>query len=132
MRKPSEQSDATSIDIMGDLEMHNNRPSQKWYERILRGDSDDRSNSRRVHIGSSVKRDEIEYTDGSKDVIKESVLEVSEGLKKGQKVIVLNVDRDCLGLATMTTHEYRIDRMRSNDLVAKNLADIGLYFRKYF
>lgn len=67
-----------------------------------------------------------------KSILKESVLEVSEGLKKGQRVIVLNVDRDCLGLATMTTNEYRIDRMRPNDLVAKNLADIGLYFRKYF
>jgi hypothetical protein len=53
-------------------------------------------------------------------------------MKKGQTVIVLNVDRDCLGLATLTTHEHRIDRMRASDLVAKNLADIGLYFRKYF
>jgi hypothetical protein len=67
-----------------------------------------------------------------KSILKESVLEIGQNLKKGQRVIVLNETHDCLGLATMTTDGYRVDRMHSNDLLAKNLVDIGLYIRKLF
>jgi ribosome biogenesis protein Nip4 len=67
-----------------------------------------------------------------KSILKQSVLEIGQNLKKGQRVIVLNKTFDCLGLATMTTDGYRVDRMHSNGLVAKNLVDIGLYLRKLF
>ena len=67
-----------------------------------------------------------------KSILKESIREVSEGLKKGQQVVVLNEHQDCLGLATMSVDSNRVARMRPDDLVAKNLADIGLYYRKFF
>jgi ribosome biogenesis protein Nip4 len=67
-----------------------------------------------------------------KSILQESVREVSEDLKKGQKVAVLNENQDCLGLATMSVDGYRVTRMKHNDLVAKNLVDIGLYYRKFY
>jgi ribosome biogenesis protein Nip4 len=67
-----------------------------------------------------------------KSILQESVHEVSEDLKRGQKVVVLNENHDCLGLATMSVDGYRVTRMRPNDLVAKNLLDIGLYYRKFY
>jgi ribosome biogenesis protein Nip4 len=71
------------------------------------------------------------YTYG-KSILKESVLEAKPDLKKGQRVIVLNEKHDCLGLATLTADGYKISKMRPNDLVAKNIVDIGLYIRKLF
>jgi ribosome biogenesis protein Nip4 len=67
-----------------------------------------------------------------KSILKESVKELGQDLKKGQRVIVLNDVCDCLGLAMMTVDEHRVSRLQSNDLVAKNLTDIGLYVRKFF
>jgi ribosome biogenesis protein Nip4 len=67
-----------------------------------------------------------------KSILKESALEFSEDLKKGQSVVVLNENHDCLGLATMTADGYRVGRMRPHDLVAKNEADIGFYIRKFY
>ena len=67
-----------------------------------------------------------------KSILKESVIEAREDLKKGQRIIVLNENHDCLGLATMTTDGYTVGKMRPDDLVAKNRADIGLYIRRFF
>jgi ribosome biogenesis protein Nip4 len=67
-----------------------------------------------------------------KSILKESVKELGQDLKKGQRVIVFNEDYDCLGLAMLTVDGYRVDRLQPDDLFAKNLADIGLYVRKLY
>jgi ribosome biogenesis protein Nip4 len=64
-----------------------------------------------------------------RSILKESTVEVSPNLVRGQRVIVMNTHGDSLGLASLTMDSERVDRLAPDRLVAKNLADIGWYIR---
>ncbi|MFW9800739.1 MAG: hypothetical protein ACFFD9_09900, partial [Candidatus Thorarchaeota archaeon] len=56
-------------------------------------------------------------------------VELESGLKRGQRVLVLNKDRECLGLAALSVDGSKLNRLAGERLVAKNLVDIGAYVR---
>ncbi len=64
-------------------------------------------------------------------ILKESVKELPMGLVRGQKVIVVNSDGECLGLGMLSVDSDKIDQLAKDRLVAKNLADIGWYIRRF-
>jgi ribosome biogenesis protein Nip4 len=66
-----------------------------------------------------------------RSILKESVITIGVGLERGQKVIILSNMGDSLGFAKLTIDSSRIDLLSDESLVAKNLADIGWYIRKY-
>ncbi len=66
-----------------------------------------------------------------RSILKESIHEVAPNLTRGQRVIIFNRAGDCLGLASMTVDSSDVDSLGSDRLVAKNLADIGWYLRRY-
>ncbi len=66
-----------------------------------------------------------------RSILKESLVKIPNGLRRGQKVVVYNEEGDCLGLASLTVDYDRVDRLQPDRLVAKNLTDIGLYIRYY-
>lgn len=66
-----------------------------------------------------------------RSILKESVITIGVGLERGQKVIILSNMGDSLGFAQLTIDSSRIDLLSDESLVAKNLADIGWYLRKY-
>jgi ribosome biogenesis protein Nip4 len=63
-------------------------------------------------------------------ILRESVLGVHSDLKRGQRVLVMDREGVCLGLASMSVDSSRLDRLRHDRLVAKNLADVGWYIRR--
>ncbi|TFG13009.1 hypothetical protein EU537_07725 [Candidatus Thorarchaeota archaeon] len=65
-----------------------------------------------------------------RSILKESVIDIDESLKRHQRVIVLNEKDDVLGLAELVTDAIRVSDMKDDDLIAKNLIDIGWYIRK--
>lgn len=66
-----------------------------------------------------------------RSILKESVITIGIGLKRGQKVIIQSNMGDSLGYAQLTIDSSRIDRLSDESLVAKNLADVGWYLRKF-
>ncbi|MFW9926679.1 MAG: PUA domain-containing protein [Candidatus Thorarchaeota archaeon] len=65
-----------------------------------------------------------------RSVLKESVIELNKELKRGQRVLVLNKDRECLGIASLSIDASRLSRLSGDKLVAKNLTDIGWFIRR--
>ena len=65
-----------------------------------------------------------------KSILRESVVHLTPGLKRGQRVIVKNEHGDCLGLAALSVDEARLERLGPEKLVAKNLVDIGWFIRR--
>ncbi|MFW9769814.1 MAG: PUA domain-containing protein [Candidatus Thorarchaeota archaeon] len=65
-----------------------------------------------------------------RSILKESVLELNPELKRGQRVLVLNENRECLGLASLSIDGNRLKRLGKEKLVAKNLVDIGWFIRR--
>jgi ribosome biogenesis protein Nip4 len=65
-----------------------------------------------------------------RSVLKESVLELSPELKRGQRVLVLNENHECLGIASLSIDGNRLKRLGKEKLVAKNLVDIGWFIRR--
>lgn len=65
-----------------------------------------------------------------KSILKESVIRVPRNLKRGQRVIVVNEDDQCLGIAALSMDSIRVGRLSPDKLVAKNLADVGWYIRR--
>lgn len=65
-----------------------------------------------------------------RSIIKESVIDIDQSLKRRQRVIVLNERDDVLGLAELSVDATRVPYLKAEDLVAKNLIDIGWYIRK--
>jgi ribosome biogenesis protein Nip4 len=65
-----------------------------------------------------------------KSILKESVVKLPRHLKRGQRVIVVNEDGECLGIGALSMDAIRVNRLSPDKLVAKNLADIGWYIRR--
>lgn len=65
-----------------------------------------------------------------RSVLKESVVELNPELKRGQRVLVLNKDHECLGIASLSIDAARLNRLSGESLVAKNLVDIGWFIRR--
>lgn len=66
-----------------------------------------------------------------RSILKESLVKMPRGLKRGQKVVVYSETGDCLGLASLTVDYDRIGKLQPDSLVAKNLTDIGQYIRHF-
>jgi ribosome biogenesis protein Nip4 len=65
-----------------------------------------------------------------RSVLKESVVELDSKLKRGQRVLVLNQNRECLGIASLSIDAAKLNRLSGEKLVAKNLVDIGWFIRR--
>ncbi len=65
-----------------------------------------------------------------RSIIKESVLELNPSLMRGQRVLVLNESRECLGIASLSIDASKLTRLGTDRLVAKNLVDIGWFIRR--
>lgn len=76
-----------------------------------------------------VSRQGAESFTYGRSILKESVSKLPAHLKRNQRVIVLNKDRQVLGLAALSIDGYRLHRLAPEKLVAKNLVDIGAYLR---
>ena len=76
-----------------------------------------------------VSRQGAESFTYGRSILKESVSKLPAHLKRNQRVIVLNKDRQVLGLAALSIDGYKLHRLAPDRLVAKNLVDIGAYLR---
>jgi len=65
-----------------------------------------------------------------RSILKESIVWYDPQLKRGQRVLVVNEDNDCLGIAALSTDAMRIDSLSQVSLVGKNLVDIGWFIRR--
>jgi ribosome biogenesis protein Nip4 len=65
-----------------------------------------------------------------RSIIKQSVLELSSSLVRGQRVLILNENRECLGIAALSVDATRLKRLGADRLVAKNLVDVGWFIRR--
>lgn len=65
-----------------------------------------------------------------RSIIKESVLELDQSLVRGQRVLVLNENRECIGIAALSIDASKLNRLGADRLVAKNLVDIGWFIRR--
>ncbi len=65
-----------------------------------------------------------------RSVLKESVIELDSRFKRGQRVLVLNQNRECLGIASLSIDAVKLNRLSGEKLVAKNLIDIGWFIRR--
>jgi ribosome biogenesis protein Nip4 len=77
-----------------------------------------------------VSRHAAEAFTYGRSILKESVLELNPELKRGQRVLVLNESRECLGIAMLSIDGNRLKRLGKEKLVAKNLVDIGWFIRR--
>lgn len=66
-----------------------------------------------------------------RSILRESVVDLPQGLQRGQRVVVLNEADECIGLAKLSIESSKVDRLAKDRLVAKNLIDIGWYIRRY-
>ena len=66
-----------------------------------------------------------------RSILKESVMKIEPGLQRGQQVLVLNMDGDCLGLAELSVDSGKLHALSPHELVAKNQMDIGWYLRRF-
>jgi len=58
------------------------------------------------------------------------VIEIGLELRRGQLVVVEDRDGNAIGLASLSVDASRLERLGSDELVAKNLVDVGLYLRR--
>jgi ribosome biogenesis protein Nip4 len=65
-----------------------------------------------------------------RSILKESVVELNPELERGQRVLVLNKDHECLGIASLSIDGNKLNRLGKEKLVAKNLVDIGWFIRR--
>jgi len=65
-----------------------------------------------------------------RSIIRESVIDIPQGLIRGQRVVVLDKQGRCIGLASLSVDARMIPRLAGNRLVAKNIVDIGWYIRR--
>ena len=83
--------------------------------------------TRNVIVVSSRGAEAFTY---GKSILKESVKQLPRHLKRGTRVIVVNEEDECLGIASLAMDAIRVGRLSPDKLVAKNLADIGWYIRR--
>jgi ribosome biogenesis protein Nip4 len=77
-----------------------------------------------------VSRQGAEAFTYGRSIIKESVIELNSSLVRGQRVLVLNKDRECMGIAALSVDAVKLNRLGADRLVAKNLVDIGWFIRR--
>ncbi len=77
-----------------------------------------------------VSRKAAEAFTYGRSILRESVVSVSKGLKRRQRVVVKDEQGNPIGLAALSVDASRIDRLGPEKLVAKNLVDIGWYIRR--
>ena len=65
-----------------------------------------------------------------RSILKESVVYLDFNLRRNQRVLVMDEDFHCLGIASLATDANRLGRMKQDDLVGKNLVDIGWFIRR--
>lgn len=65
-----------------------------------------------------------------RSILKEGVVWLEPSLQRGQRVLVINRNRECLGVAALSIDAYKVDRLAPEKLVAKNLTDVGWYIRR--
>jgi ribosome biogenesis protein Nip4 len=65
-----------------------------------------------------------------RSIIRESVLELNPSLVRGQRLLVLNEGRECLGIAALSVDAAKLSRLGADRLVAKNLVDVGWFLRR--
>jgi ribosome biogenesis protein Nip4 len=65
-----------------------------------------------------------------RSILKESVVYLDFNLKRNQRVLVMDTDFHCLGIASLALDANRVGRLKPDDLVGKNLVDIGWFIRR--
>ncbi len=65
-----------------------------------------------------------------RSILKASVVWYEPNLKRGQRVLIVNEEHDCLGIASLTVDATRIEYLSQDSLVGKNLVDIGWFIRR--
>jgi len=65
-----------------------------------------------------------------RSILKASVVELNPELKRRQRVLVLNKDHECIGIASLFIDANKLNGLGKNGLVAKNLVDIGWFIRR--
>ena len=65
-----------------------------------------------------------------RSIIRESVIDIPQDLVKGQRVIVLDNQGRCMGIASLSVDARMISKLAKDRLVAKNIVDIGWYIRR--
>ncbi|TFG30189.1 hypothetical protein EU527_14825 [Candidatus Thorarchaeota archaeon] len=65
-----------------------------------------------------------------RSILKESVVRIDDNLRRGQRVLVLNENHECLGIAALSIDSEKFDRLSGDKLVGKNLVDIGWFIRR--
>jgi ribosome biogenesis protein Nip4 len=84
-----------------------------------------------THSKITVSRQGAESFTYGRSIIRESVLDIPEDLKREQRVLILDEKGVCIGLAKLSVDSAKINRLAKDRLVAKNLMDIGWYIRRY-
>jgi ribosome biogenesis protein Nip4 len=65
-----------------------------------------------------------------RSILKESIVWLEPDLRRGQRVLVVNEEHDCLGIASLSVDATRIEYLSQDSLVGKNLVDIGWFIRR--
>jgi ribosome biogenesis protein Nip4 len=78
-----------------------------------------------------VSRKGAEALTYGRSILKHSVVETGKDLKRGQYVLVMNENRECLGLAVLSVDTDKLRRLSPKELVAKNVMDVGWYIRRF-
>lgn len=65
-----------------------------------------------------------------RSILKESVIKYDSEMKRGERVLVVNEESDCVGIAALSVDTSRIERLSQDSLVGKNLIDIGWFIRR--
>lgn len=78
----------------------------------------------------TVSRQGAESFTYGRSILKESVVYLDFNLRRNQRVLVMDEEFHCLGIAALATDANRLGRMKQDDLVGKNLVDIGWFIRR--
>ena len=77
-----------------------------------------------------VSRQGAEAFTYGRSIIRQSVVELNSSLVRNQRVLVLNENRECLGIAALSVDASKLKRLGADRLVAKNLVDVGWFIRR--
>jgi len=106
-----------------------------WFGEIAKG---------RIRLGISIINNLSQITDSiiivseraaqsftyGRSILRESLLEIPPNLVRGQRVVVMDRQDRCLGLAVLSVDANKVSRLAKDRLVAKNIVDIGWYIRR--
>ncbi len=81
----------------------------------------------RVLIVSSRGAEAFTY---GRSILKESFVWCDPDLKRGQRVLIVNREHDCLGIASLSVDAAQMEQLFQDSLVGKNLVDIGWFIRR--